>query len=154
MSEEAPENPPRNPLLFAVLNEVGIIAQLSRALMEARAPEGLNLPMFSVLNHLERIPEPATPLGLAQAFQQPKTSMTHTLMQLEKRGLIAMRPNPKDGRSKLVHLTASGRSARAQAIANLMEQYGGLSAEIDLARLADVLPALTELRQALDRNRP
>ncbi len=150
MSDETPQISP----LFAVLTEVGIIAQLSRALMEARAPEGLNLPMFSVLNHLQRVPEPVTPLGLAQAFQQPKTSMTHTLAQLEKRGLIAMRANPDDGRSKLVHLTDEGRALRAQAIATLGEQYGDLSGEIDLARLADILPALTELRQALDRNRP
>ncbi len=149
MSEHAPPPP-----LFAVLTEIGIIAQLSRAMMESVAEDGLTQPMFSVLNHLLRVPEPATPLALARAFQVPKTSMTHSLSLLEKRGLVAMRANPQDGRSKLVHLTDQGRDMRNRTIARLADHYGGLEQEVDMARLAALLPALTELRVALDRNRP
>lgn len=142
------------PPLFAVLNEISIIAQLSRAMMEAVAEDGLTQPMFSVLNHLARVPEPATPLALALAFQVPKTSMTHSLALLEKRGLVDLRANPQDGRSKLVHLTDQGRALRNRTIAGLAEHYGGLRQEIDMERLAELLPALTDLRKALDRNRP
>ena len=42
--------------------------------------------------------------------------MTHTLAGLEKRGLVEMRPNPEDGRSKRVWLTPAGRTFRDRTI--------------------------------------
>ena len=41
--------------LFAFFNEVGILQQLGRAILEARLPPGFNQPQFSVLNHLVRV---------------------------------------------------------------------------------------------------
>jgi len=84
--------------MFELLNEVGIIAQLSRTLMESRLDDGLTIHHFTALNHLVRLGDGKTPMDLARAFQVPKTSMSHTLAGLEKRGLIRMEPNPDDGR--------------------------------------------------------
>jgi len=42
-------------LYFRLLNEIGIIAQLSCTLLEARLPSGFVLAQFSVLNHLIRV---------------------------------------------------------------------------------------------------
>ena len=53
---------------FALFNEIGIIAQLSRALFEARLPEGIHLPQFAVINHMVRLGDGKTPLALARAF--------------------------------------------------------------------------------------
>jgi DNA-binding MarR family transcriptional regulator len=92
-------------LYFELFNEIGILAQLSRALFEARLPKGLTVPHFSVLNHLVRLGDGKTPLALARAFQVPKTTRTHTLSGLEARGLVDLAPNPRDGRSKRVRLT-------------------------------------------------
>ncbi|MEM9975891.1 MAG: helix-turn-helix domain-containing protein, partial [Pseudomonadota bacterium] len=84
---------PDSPLetYFTFFNEVGIIGQLSRTLLERHLPKGYLLPHFSVLNHLIRVRDGPTPLALARAFQVPKTSMTHTLAGLERGGLIEMR---------------------------------------------------------------
>ena len=82
-------------LYFSFFNEIGIIAQLSRAAMEVRLPNGLTLPHFSVVNHLTRVRDGQTPLALAKAFQVPKTTMTHTLAGLLKHGFVDMRPNPE-----------------------------------------------------------
>ncbi|MFM7336534.1 MAG: MarR family winged helix-turn-helix transcriptional regulator, partial [Tabrizicola sp.] len=106
------QTPTPEATLFAFFNEVGILAQLSRALFEARLPDGFNLPQFVVLNHLVRVKDGQTPLALARAFQVPKTSMTHSLAVLERHGLIEMRPNARDGRSKCVFLTEAGRAFR------------------------------------------
>ena len=54
-------------LYFRLLNEIGIIAQLSRTLLEARLPSGFVLAQFSVLNHLVRVSDGQTPLTLARA---------------------------------------------------------------------------------------
>ena len=53
---------------FALFNEIGIIGQLSRAVMEAELPDGLLASHFSVLNHLIRVKDGQTPLKLAQAL--------------------------------------------------------------------------------------
>ncbi|MEM7213360.1 MAG: MarR family transcriptional regulator, partial [Pseudomonadota bacterium] len=133
--------------------EVGIIQQLSRALFEARLPDGVTVPHFSVLNHLIRVGDGRTPLELARAFQTPKASMTNTLAGLEKRDLIEMRPHPTDGRSKQVWLTEAGRTFRDEAIGALVPDILALSDQIDLKALAELTPRLTEIRKVLDENR-
>ena len=139
--------------LFAVLNEVGIIAQLSRAMFEARLPDGVTVPHFGVLNHLVRVGDGRTPLELARAFQVPKTSMTNTLAGLERRGLVEMRPNPEDGRSKRVWLTEAGRAFREDAIAALAPDLAALDEALGGARVGAMLPELARLREWLDRRR-
>lgn len=141
------------PLIFRVLNEIGIIEQLSRTILEAHLPKGLIAPHFTVLNHLTRVGDGSTPMAMARAFQVPKTTMTHTLAGLEKAGLVEMRPNPEDGRSKQVWLTEAGRALRARTIAELVGDYSDLGQAVDPERLAQVLPVLTELRVYLDENR-
>ena len=97
---------------FRLFNEIGIIEQLARTAFEARLPPGFVVAQFSVLNHLVRVGDGRTPLAIARAFQVPKTSMTHTLSVLEREGLIEIRKNPGDGRSKLVYITGAGERFR------------------------------------------
>lgn len=140
-------------LSFALFNEIGIIAQLGRALFESRLPDGLNQPQFGVLNHLVRVGDGRTPLSIARAFQVPKTSMTHSLAVLEAQGLVELRPNPRDGRSRCVWLTPKGRAWRDQAIANLDPDFARIGARFTPEDIARVMPFLTELRQYLDAAR-
>jgi DNA-binding MarR family transcriptional regulator len=139
--------------LFALFNEIGIIAQLSGSLFERRLPEGFLVSHFAVLNHLVRLGDGRTPLEIARAFQVPKTTMTHTLQGLEKAGLIAFAPNPADGRSKCVMLTDAGRTFRDTAIAALGPDLARLATAIPPARIAEILPLLAEVRVWLDRER-
>jgi DNA-binding MarR family transcriptional regulator len=139
--------------LFALFNEIGIIAQLSGSLFEKRLPEGFLVSHFAVLNHLVRLGDGRTPLEIARAFQVPKTTMTHTLQGLEKAALIAFAPNPADGRSKCVMLTEAGRTFRDTAIAALGPDLARLATAIPPARIAEILPLLAEVRVWLDRER-
>ncbi|WP_299698805.1 MarR family transcriptional regulator [uncultured Tateyamaria sp.] len=140
-------------VFFEVFNEIGIIEQLSRAILEARLPHGLIAPHFSVLNHLTRVSDGRTPMEMARAFQVPKTSMTHTLKGLEAHGLVETRPNPEDGRSKRVWLTQAGRDLRAEVIAALGPDFAKLAQEFDVARLVEIRPVLSDLRAYLDAAR-
>ena len=139
--------------LYAFFNEVGIIEQLARAMFEAKLPDGVTLPHFSVLSHLIRVEDGRTPLELARAFQVPKTSMTNTLAGLEKRGLVEMRPNPDDGRSKRVWLTEAGRRFREEAVASLGPELAEMDAALDGARIAEMVPELERVRVWLDERR-
>ena len=139
--------------LFQLFNEVGIIAQLSRTLLEAQLPEGVIAPHFGVLNHLARVGDGRTPLRIARAFQVPKTSMTHTIKGLEARGWVEVRPNPEDGRSKCVWLTEAGRAFLLETQKKLAGAYDGLAEGIDTATIERLLPDLERVRVYLDENR-
>ena len=146
--------PEPNPaVFFEVFNEIGIIEQLSRAVLEARLPDGLIAPHFTVLNHLCRVADGCTPIDMARAFQVPKTSMTHTLKGLEAHGLVELRPNPEDGRSKRVWLTDAGRDLRSQTIVALGEEFARMAADFDTERLLAIRPVLTDLRIMMDAAR-
>lgn len=138
---------------FDVFNEIGIIEQLSRALLEARLPPGLIAPHFAVINHLTRLGDGRALVDIARAFQVPKTTMTHTIKGLEAHDLVEARPNPEDGRSKLVWLTAQGRSMRGQVIEDLGPDFVRLKRGFDSDRLHNILPVLRELRAFLDQDR-
>ncbi len=138
---------------FRFFNEVGIIDQLATALFESRLPPPFLVSHFTVLNHLVRVADGRTPLELARAFQLPKTTMTHTLAGLEKGGLVEMRPNPDDGRSKRVWLTEAGRRFREDAIASLAPDVARLAGRMDTGRIAALLPEIEALRRVLDEDR-
>lgn len=140
-------------VFFTFFTEIGIINQLSRALFEARLPDGLTVPHFTVLNHLTRVCDGQTPQKMAEAFQTPKTSLTNTLAGLEKRGLVVMRPNPEDGRSKQVWLTDAGRRFRSEAIGLLADDVAALAKLIDADDIEAATPLLAAVRQAMDEAR-
>ncbi len=138
--------------LFKVMNEIGIIGQLTTTMFEARLPDGVLVSHFSVINHMVRLGDGRTPLELARAFQVPKTTMTHTLSGLVKRGWVTMAPNPRDARSKQVFLTEAGRAFREQAIAALGPDLSEVLQRLPGDPRA-LLPGLTALRQVLDKMR-
>lgn len=138
---------------FRLFNEIGIIGQLSRALLEARLPPGFVMAQFSVLNHLVRVGDGRTPLAIAQAFQVPKNSMTHSLAVLERAGLIEMRANPQDGRSKLVYITDAGRQFRDETIGAFAPDVARIASAFPPDRVAALLPDLEALRKFLDADR-
>jgi len=138
---------------FRLFNEIGIIGQLSRTLLEARLPPGFVAAQFSVLNHLVRGGNGRTPLAIAQAFQVPKNSMTHSLTVLERASLIEIRKNPQDGRSKLVYITDGGRNFRAEVIDALAPDVARIAAAFPPEFVARLLPDLENLRKFLDADR-
>lgn len=139
--------------LFQVLTEIGIIQQLSATRFNRLLPEGLHISHFGVLNHLARVGEGQTPVQLADAFQVTRPTMSHTLAVLQKRGLVALRPNPADKRSKLVFLSESGGALRLKALEALAPEMAGLAEALDIEALVTILPQLEQLRQYLDSHR-
>lgn len=142
-----------NPQLFEFFNEIGIISQLAAAFFSKHLPNGMHVAHFSILNHLVRLGDRRTPVQIAQAFQVTKATMTHSLGVLEKQGLIAIEPNPGDGRSKLVILTPFGREFREKAMAAVGPAFVPVLAQLDAEDLLSMLPELRKVRQILDSNR-
>lgn len=141
------------PLYFRLFTEIGIINQLATTLLESRLPDGLLAPHFGVLNHLVRVRDGGTPLELARAFQVPKTTMTHQIGVLERKGLVALAPNADDGRSKRVWLTDEGRAVRDRMVLAFGDAFARLSEITPAGEVADLLPRLERIRKHLDEAR-
>lgn len=142
-----------DPIAFEFFNEIGIIEQLARNRFERVLPAGVTLPQFNVLNHFVRLGGERSPAGLANAFEVTRQTMTNTLQRLEAAGLVTSRPDPADGRAKIIAITDAGRAMRQRCLeaqAPLLAELRDRLPEIELAAL---IPGLRQVRIVLDRAR-
>ncbi|TNE40502.1 MAG: MarR family transcriptional regulator [Alphaproteobacteria bacterium] len=143
----------QDPILFTVFNEIGIIDQLAQTAFENVLPGGMTVSQFSVLNHLIRLGDGKKPSDLARAFQVTKGAMTNTLSKLEAVGLVRIKPDPQDGRGKIVSITSKGRRVRDKSLLNLVPVLNEISKAIPEEDFRAALPFLEALRQHLDSAR-
>lgn len=88
---------------------------LARRFDDALRPVGLTNGQFSLMMSLNR-PHPAGMGEVASLLATDRTTLTAALKPLERRGLVDVRVDPKDRRSRLMVLTAAGQSVLAAAI--------------------------------------
>lgn len=98
---------------------------LARRFDEALRPLGLTNGQFSLLMSLNR-PEPAGMGGVANLLAMDRTTLTAALKPLERRGLLTVAPDPKDGRARVLSLTPEGRALLAQALPIWTREHGAL----------------------------
>jgi len=99
--------------------------------------EGLDLPQMHmrILRHLSDNGT-ATPLAIASTINRDRGHVTRLLQELSAEGLITLKPNPQDGRSKLVVLTAKAQDIFARVHAAEARIYGRAVAEVGQDELA------------------
>src|SRR5882757_2716613 len=103
--DKAPEN------LAFLLSQVGIHASSRFA---ARLAEvDLQPPLFRVLNLIDTA-EGRSQQAIATAVQAPPSRMVGFVDELEQRGLVERRADPKDRRVRALYLTPAGREALAR----------------------------------------
>jgi DNA-binding MarR family transcriptional regulator len=114
---------------------------------------GLSLSQGSALVDIERFGS-LRPNDLVRLLHLEKSSVSRLLTTLVERDLIAVGDDQKDGRSKIVTLTRSGRKA-VQVINN---QSNGLVREVldalSLPERKKIVTALGKLVHAFDKNIP
>ncbi len=147
------ENSRQDPNIFQFFNEIGIIDQLARNQFERVMPDGMRIAHFSVLNHFVRLGGEQSPASLASAFQVTKGAITNTLQRLDAKGFIDIRPDPADGRAKLVRINDAGRAVHRRAIIALTPILEKVSGKFGQKAFAEVLPILGRVRVFLDENR-
>ena len=87
----------------------------ARRFDEALRPAGLTNGQFSLLMSLNR-PQPASMGSVASLLAMDRTTLTAALKPLERRGLVDVRPDPKDKRSRLITRTPEGLSLLSRAV--------------------------------------
>jgi DNA-binding MarR family transcriptional regulator len=142
-----------DPPAFQLLNEVGIIDQLTQhRAAQLLAPE-LNMPQFIVLNHLVLRGGDKSQIEIAHAMQVTKGAMSNTVARLLEKGYITVQADPDDGRGKRIDLSAGGRRARDQAVARLGRGLVGVADLMSSQELERTLATLRKLRVWFDGQR-
>ncbi len=139
--------------MFRALTEIGIIHQLSEAMLRMSLPKPLSLAQFKVLTHLSRVPEVNTPTRITAAFQVTKGAMTHTLGLLAKNGFVTIENDASDGRAKHVFITKAGRNIMSEAMMAMAPNFMGLGEKLDDAELEALTTSLAKIRTFLDEVR-
>ena len=103
---------------------------LARRFDEAFRPLHLSSRQFSLLMSLNR-PEPPSVGAVARLLAMDRTTLTAALKPLERDGLVAVRPDPADRRSRLLSLTDEGREVLAAAVGagdelRVLRRYDGM----------------------------
>lgn len=88
---------------------------IGRRFDAALRPFGLNNWQFSLLMSLNR-PEPPSVNDLAEQLVTDRTTLTKNLQVLERRGLLGIQPDARDGRVKRILLTRTGRDLLTEAL--------------------------------------
>ena len=91
---------------------------------------------------------PATPSQLADRLALARSTVIRLLERLDTEGWIRRRPDPADGRSTQVVLTARGHRTADRVLAARHARLSGLMAKIDEPDRADIVWALRLLAEA------
>lgn len=99
---------------------------LARRYDEALRPLGLTSGQFSLLMSINR-PNPPPMKDVSDVLAMDRTTLTANLKPLERRGLVEVRVDPADRRSRRLALTSAGRTLLAEAL----PVWRGVQAEIE-----------------------
>jgi DNA-binding MarR family transcriptional regulator len=101
-----------------------LLAELDRILR----PYGLTFARYEALVLLTFSQRGELPLRvIGERLMVHPTSVTNTISRLERQGMVARRPNPRDGRGTLAEITELGRDTVRATTAELMSAEFGLS---------------------------
>ncbi|MFF3737653.1 MarR family winged helix-turn-helix transcriptional regulator [Streptomyces sp. NPDC002566] len=138
------------------LDLAAMVVPLGRALMAAEQPvldaHGLTMWAYAVLSHLDETPL-RTQAALAEAIHADKTRIIAVLDDLESRGLLTRRPDPKDRRVRLLSLTSEGRRLRDVVRAAVQDREERLLGQLPAADRETFLRSLRTLYEA-SQSRP
>jgi DNA-binding MarR family transcriptional regulator len=91
-----------------------------------------------------------TPTEVARELGMAPTTLSAVIDRLLKKGQVRKRPNPDDGRSYLLELTAKGKQTNARNGARFLEVITRVRAELE-AEEAAVLETMRVLEDAFRR---
>jgi DNA-binding MarR family transcriptional regulator len=130
--------------LAFLLSQVGIHA--SRRFTERIAAAGINPPLFRILNLVDAA-EGQSQQTIGAAIEVPPSRMVALVDELEERGLIERRPDPKDRRVRALFLTAKGRGTLTRGREIAAEHEEELTrgmAPADRKRLVELLQKIVD----------
>lgn len=138
----------REKLLLDLFTEVTIVEHLVRNHIETIATREFSAGEFGLLNYfLRNRLDREKKSVLAWSFQVPIGEMETRVSALEARGFVG---RIGDGDDQLIGVTASGRSAHADAVQLLAPEIEPLMSEFGDEDLGQTVTVLQEIRRVFD----
>lgn len=146
LPEASPATPPdtaTNPSLEFCLRLTRAYATLTRRLDNALSSvHGLSFGDFMILYHLDRAPGARLRrIDLAERLGLTASGVTRTLIPLEKLGLVARQPDPRDARVGYALLTDAGQQLLRYALVTVQP----IAQELTHSMAAEQVDALSAL---------
>jgi DNA-binding MarR family transcriptional regulator len=141
----------------AIVARIGrIAAYFDQATDELMGERGLSRSSWDVLASLRRAgpPHELSPTELYRALMRSSGAMTNRLHRLERAGLVERRPDPGDGRGRLVRLTARGRKLVDEIAPIHLANEERLLASLTDADRSALESLLRRLARSLEETRP
>lgn len=110
---------------------------------------GITFEMFQILSCLWR-EQGITQQVLAERTAKDKACLTNLMSNLEKKGYVCRREDPRDRRNKLVYLTPAGEQFWQQLRPILDKVYGQAEQVIGPERIRMMHIGLKEVRDVLE----
>jgi DNA-binding MarR family transcriptional regulator len=117
---------------------------ITQAHNEALAPFDLTLRTYAVLAMVGG-GAIRSQLEIAQGVGLDKTTLVATLDDLEKRGLVARKPDPQDRRARIVSITCDGEKHLARAADATRELEAQIFAAMNAEQAAQLHESITAL---------
>src|SRR5271169_3715063 len=106
---------PNNRLISTYITRCFLARALARRFDDALRPIGLTNGQFSLMMSLNR-PQPPDMGAVASLLGMNRTTLTAALKPLQRRGLLMIKVDPTDRRSRIMTLTPRGRRLLARAV--------------------------------------
>ena len=110
---------------------------------------GVNVTEWRIMSLLAIEPGIAA-ARICQVIGFDKGPVSRTLAVMQKRGLVAIRPDPKDGRTHSISLTAKGRAAHDKVIVAALDRERRLLSCLDGREQEVLIELLRRLHDNLD----
>lgn len=102
---------------------------------------------FTLLSIDPKTGTPSTALGPKMGMEA--TSLSRILKSMEEKGLITRRPNPKDGRGVLIHLTDFGLEKREDSKAVVLQFNNAVKAEVSQDKIENFFEVIDKINHLI-----
>ena len=147
MTEEQKNAMPRGCILQLIRTRMASRQAMQRLLKNSNA--GITFEMLQVMSSLWR-EQGISQQTLAERTAKDKACLTSLMTNLERKGYVCRREDPKDRRNKLVYLTDEGEAFRQWIAPTLIAYYERLEEIMGAEKLKQTEELLKELQHAIE----
>ena len=136
--------------VYATLdNQSALNLKMNQLINEISKRHGVNRNIYSILRFVKRYPDGVEPSVIAQNLSMLRQSVSNTVFELEKKGLVVSKNHPTDRRRILISLAPDGESLEKKLSAEMRELHTSVFARFSNEELQTYLDLRNRIIQCM-----